>query len=191
MRKRIIWAMMFAIALGFWLSGMPSTFADTVELTETYIIPGFGFSIDLPADWTVLTDGPVLQARGVVLSDSEDGTAYLVGIAIDHRSRQWLKENRGLPLDATLEDLVEFNKRVTSLGELELFEVTEVEIFGVPALRTKSQVKDAGGPGIMYQGFKDDEAFLIAFGTGSEEEYGDFLPIWNKILESIRPVDEE
>ncbi len=79
--------------------------------------------------------------------------------------------------------------QLEQLEELQLLqpeepiEVTETVLFGEPALRAKSD--SSTGWGIAIMGFRKQEAFLLSIEAPTAEALDEFLPTWEKMLESI------
>jgi hypothetical protein len=101
----------------------------------------------------------------------------------------------GLPENATLDDLLTFNLR--QLGLEQLSHVEEVEVFGVPALSTLVSNRRTGMVAVAVQGFIDlpdsrspsERGFLITVEAPTRAEIDAFLPTWEAMLESQRPLD--
>ena len=159
------------------------------ELTETHVFSGFEFSIDYPAGWLADTNAPAsiiseLEADHQLALQEEDFDPLGYGIFFDHRDLPFMQE-LGLPDNPTLDDLLELNRRFFDWEES--IEVTELEIFGVPAYSVKTSASSRWGVNIM--GIRGDEAFLFGFGAPSEAARDDFLPTWDRILQSITPTN--
>ena len=57
------------------------------DVTETYSIPNFGYSIDYPAGWFAETREPsseIVQIEEELFSDSDEGVG--LGVSLDHRT---------------------------------------------------------------------------------------------------------
>lgn len=161
-----------------------------VELTETHVFAGFGYSIDYPAGWLAETRGAFTaiseleedHRRAFIENAPVEG--YQVGL--DHQRMTFMR-GLGLPNDPSLQDLLALNTEFFELQEP--MEVSETVIFGVPALSVKAHSESVGwGFGIM--GFVNDEAFLLSLSAPSEEALDEFRPTWNRMLESIEPVEK-
>jgi hypothetical protein len=163
------------------------------DVTETYSIPGFGYSIDYPAGWFAETRGSVttiaqteeeLEAR---FSDSNPPPEAL-GVGLDHRTVAFL-QGIGLTSDnPTAEDLVEFN--TNNFGWTNVHDLAEVEIFGATAIRVRVTIPE-GGESIQYQGVRPDngEVFLFGIGAATDESLDAFLPAWDAMFESITATE--
>jgi len=159
--------------------------SDQFELTETHEFSGFEFSVDYPAGWLADTNAPSSTIselevdHELALQDEEfDPQGY--GISFDHRDMPFMQE-LGLPENPTLDDLLELNRGFFEWEEP--IEVTELEIFGVPAYSVKTG--DGSRWGVTIMGIRGDEAFLLAFGAPSEAAREAFFPTWDRMLESI------
>ena len=167
----------------------PST--TSAGLTETYTIPGFGFSIDYPAGWFAETREPV-----TVIAQTEEQLEALfsdpnaprpgLGVNLDHRTVAFLQDI-GLTTDnPTAEDLLEFN--ISNFDWTDVRDLEEVEVFGATALVVRVTHPN-GEFSVVYQGVHPDtgEAFLLSFTapTGGEGVEALLLPIWEVMFESI------
>ena len=172
------------------------------DVTETYTIPGFGYSIDYPADWFVTTDDsftliaqteeefaarlPVKRTTYSVVDPIPPAVA--LRISLDHRTVLFL-QSIGLPSDdPTAQDLLEFNIR--NFDWTVLRDLGEVEIFGTTAAVVRFTGPD-GNFGIQYQGVLQDsgEVFIFGFAGPTEESVDAFLPAWETIIESITATE--
>ncbi len=163
--------------------------SDQFELTETHVFSGFEFSVDYPAGWLADTNAPAsiiseLEEDHELALQEEDFDAQGYGISFDHRDMPFMQE-LGLPDNPTLDDLLELNQGVFDWDDSN--EVTELEIFGVPAYSVERD--DGSTWGISLIGFRGDEAFLFGFGAPSEAARDAFLPTWDRMLQSITPTD--
>ena len=159
------------------------------DVTETYTIPGFGFSIDYPAGWLVETREPVTvitqteEQLEAVFSDPRPPRIGL-DVTIDHRTVAFLQDI-GLTTDnPTAEDLLEFN--TSEFDWADVRNLGEVEVFGATALVVR--VTDSEGDfSVVYQGVRPDtgEVFLMGVGAPTEESLDAFLPVWEAMFESI------
>ena len=165
-----------------------STTATTLELTETHVFPDFGYSIDYPAGWvtgtknnlTIITQLEEDQQR--IFSDDSSPKGYYV--TLDHLDIARLYD-LGLSQNPTLRDLLRFN--VLFLGMPQPRETRQISLFGVPTLRVKAAEEDQWG--VAYFGVKDERFFLFVLTAVSEEALDEFMPTWNQMVESIKPVD--
>lgn len=167
----------------------PAAETDEYELGESYEFAGFGFSIAIPAGWHADTRGTVTMINEL---ESDHATAFrdepppLEGyqIGLDHRNAAFMA-GIGLGEDPTLQDLFELNKEFFEWQEP--VEVSESEVFGVPALAAKAF--DGEDWGYTLMGFVNDEAFLLGYGAPSEEALDGFLPTWEQMVASIVPTE--
>jgi hypothetical protein len=155
------------------------------ELTETYVVSDFDFSVDYPSGWLADTLAPVtiiseLEEDHELALQEADFDAKGYQVTLDHRDMPFML-SLGLPENPTLDDLLELNRGFFDWEES--IEVTELEIFGVRAY----SVEGNDGPtwGISLMGIRGDEAFLFGFGAPSEEARGAFMPTWDRMLQSI------
>ncbi len=163
------------------------------DITETYTIPGFGFSIDYPAGWLVETQEPVTvitQTEEQLEAAFSDTRTPRIGpdVRIDHRTVAFLQDI-GLTTDnPTAEDLLEFN--TSNFTWTDVRDLGEVEVFGTTALVVRVANPD-GDFSINYQGVRPDtgEAFLFGFGAPTEESLDAFLPPWEAMFESITATE--
>ena len=109
---------------------------DEIPLPETYIFPGFGFSINHPAGWsaetrdtfTVITE---LESDLSTAFQDNGPPAEGAGISLDQRTLAYMR-GIGLAEEATLENLFVLNKKFFEWQES--IEPEETEAFGAPAL---------------------------------------------------------
>jgi len=158
---------------------------DQFELTETHVFSGFDFSVDYPAGWLTDTNAPAsiiseLEADHELSIQEADFDLQGYQVSFDHRDMPFMQE-LGLPENPTLDDLLELNRGFFEWDES--IEVTEVEVFGVPAYRVETD--DGSDWGVSLMGIRGDEAFLLAFGAPSEAAREAFFPTWDRMLESI------
>ncbi len=158
---------------------------DQFELTETHVFSGFDFSVDYPAGWLTDTNAPAsiiseLEADHELSIQEADFNLQGYQVSFDHRDMPFMQE-LGLPENPTLDDLLELNRGFFEWDES--IEVTEVEIFGVPAYRVETD--DGSDWGVSLMGIRVEEAFLFGFGAPSEAAREAFLPTWDRMLESI------
>ncbi len=159
------------------------------DVTETYAIPGFGFSIDYPAGWFVETREPVTvitQTEEQLEAAFSDSSAPRMGLGVDldHRTVAFLQDI-GLTTDnPTAEDLLEFN--TSNFTWTDVRDLGEVEVFGTTAVVVRVTDQD-GEFFVVYQGVRPDtgEIFLIGVGAPTEESLDAFLPVWEAMIESI------
>jgi uncharacterized protein YjbI with pentapeptide repeats len=133
-----------------------------VELAETHVITDFGFSIDYPAGWLAKTQG----TETAISELEEDHQRFFQG-AFPVKGYQISLDHRGME---------------------EPIDVSEITIFGVPALKAKAH-NDEGWE-VAYQGFIDEEVFLFGIKAPTEEALDQFAPTWTAMVESIKPVAE-
>jgi len=159
------------------------------DVTETYTIPGFGFSIDYPAGWLVETREPVTvitqteEQLEAAFSDTRTPRMGL-GVNLDHRTVAFLQDI-GLTIDnPTAEDVLEFN--TSNFDWTDVRDLGEVEVFGATAVVVRV-TNPEGDFSVVYQGVRPDtgEVFLLAFGAPTEESLDAFLPAWEAMFESI------
>jgi len=159
------------------------------DVTETYTIPGFGFSIDYPTGWLVETREPVTvitQTEEQLEAGFSDTSAPDIGLVVnlDHRTVAFLQDI-GLTTDnPTAEDMLEFN--TSNFDWTDVRDLGEVEVFGATAEAVRV-ANPEGDFSVVYQGVHPDtgEAFLLAFGAPTEESLDAFLPVWEAMFESI------
>ena len=164
-----------------------SVAGDAYELDETYVFPGFGFSMAIPAGWHADAEGPATRINEL---EADHATAFRDNpppregyeILHDHRS-MLIMRSMGLGVDPTLQDLFEFNKGI--LEWQEPVEVSESEVFGVPALAARACDTESCEYALM--GFVNDEAFYLRSKAGTEEALDAFLPTFEQMVASIAP----
>jgi hypothetical protein len=157
------------------------------DVTETYSIPDFGYSIDYPSGWFAETRESateIVQIREELFSDSNEG----LGVGLDHRTVAFLQGIGLASDDPTAQDLVEFN--TTEFDWTDVRDRAEVEVFGGPAIRVRVTAPD-GGERVQYQGIRSDtgEVFLLSFGAPTGEILDEFLPTWDAMFESITATE--
>ncbi len=132
--RRAIWVAICAVlvAVGLLASGCAED-AVQVELTETYVFPGFGFSIDHRAGWRAETRGTITHITEL-LEDQGDAPVSGYMVSLQHQSTGPMFQ--GFSGEPTLEDLLKLNIRFFQWEES--LEASEAELFGVPALRVKT-----------------------------------------------------
>ncbi len=159
------------------------------DVTETYTIPGFGFSIDYPAGWFAETREPVTfitqteEQLEAFFSDTSTPSTGL-GVNLEHRTVAFLQDI-GLTTDnPTAEDLLEFN--TSNFDWTDVRDLEEVEVFGATALVVRVTQRN-GEFSVVYQGVRPDtgEAFFLIYGAPTEESLDAFLPVWEAMFESI------
>ena len=180
---------MLSVFVFYGCTTVPRQPTTDIKLNETHILTGFGFSFDYPAGWIVKTLGPAT----IISELRKDQRPVLTGrvplngyqIVMDHRGLPFMQRRSfGLPEDPSLDDLPEINIRFFGWEELE---VSETVAFGMPTFRVKTRDRrDNWVNAIM--GFREDEAFILWIAAPSEEQLGNIMPIWNKILESSKPA---
>lgn len=161
------------------------TSSDQFELTETHVVSDFEFSINYPSGWLADTRVPV-----TIISELEedheqalrqaDFTVQGYQVTLDHRGIPFM-QSIGLPESPTLDDLLELNRGFFDWQDS--IEVTELEIFGVPAYSVETSDDSIWGVALM--GIRGDEAFLFGFGAPSEAAKEAFMPTWDLMLQSI------
>ena len=178
----------------------PSTTSDVLievplptDVTETYSIPGFGYTIDYPAGWFAETRGSVTH---IAQTEEELQAAFsdlnpppqALGVGLDHRTVTFLQDIGLTPDDPTAEDLVEFN--TNNFDWTDVRDLREVEVFGTTAIRVRVTLPE-GGDSIEYQGVRPDngEIFLFGFGAATDESLDAFLPAWDAMFESITATE--
>jgi len=159
------------------------------ELTETHVFSGFEFSVDYPTGWLTDTNAPAsiiseLEADHELAIEEADFNLEGYQISFDHRDMPFMQD-LGLSDNPTLDDLLDLNRGFFEWPDS--IEVTELEIFGVPAYRVETD--DGSDWGVSLMGIRGDEAFLFGFGAPSEEAREAFLPTWELMLQSITPTE--
>ena len=159
------------------------------ELTDTHVFSGFEFSVDYPAGWLADTRAPAsiiseLEADHELALQEADFDAQGYGISFDHRDMPFM-QGLGLPENPTLDDLLELNRGFFEWQDS--IEVTELEIFGVPAYSVETD--DGSSWGVNLMGIRGNEAFLFGFGAPSEAAREAFMPTWDLMLQSITPTE--
>lgn len=167
-----------------------SSAADDIVLSETHVIPGFGFSIAYPSGWSAETRNTV-----TVISELETdlGSAFQedppppegFGLSLDQRPLAYMS-GIGLAATATLEDLFDLNKSFFEWPES--IETEEAEAFNAPALAVKTSNSDQWSYTLM--GYTGDRAFLLEFSAPSEQAQADQMPTLEQMLASIQAVEE-
>ncbi len=105
-------------------------------------------------------------------------------VSFDHRDMPFM-QGLGLPDNPTLDDLLELNRGFFDWPDS--IEVTELEIFGVPAYGVETY--DGSTWGVNLMGIRGDEAFLFGFSAPSEEARAAFMATWDRMLQSISPAE--
>jgi hypothetical protein len=163
------------------------------DVTETYTIPGFGYSIDYPGGWLVETRGsvtiiaPTEEQLQAGFSDA-DVAPVAVSVSLDHRTVAFL---RGIGLtsdDPTAQDLLEFN--TSNFGWTDIRDLGDEEVFGTIAAVARV-TNPEGGFSISYQGVRPDTGEIILLGlvAPTEESLDAFLPTWEAMFESIATTE--
>ena len=159
------------------------------QLTETYALTEFGFTIDYPAGWHTRRDGPT-----TIICESEEDVrrlqidnAAVSGYCIlhEHRGMSFM-HSIGLPVDATIEDLFQFNLDFFGYQDPQ---VTKTTLFGAPAIQVITV--DDTGPTLEVTGFLAEEAFLLSLQAPTTDALDTFLPTWAAIVASIAPIATE
>ena len=161
-------------------------------VTETYSIPGFGYSTDYPSGWFVETRQSATmftQVEEELFSESIAVSNEGLNVVVEH---QTVADLQGFGLasdDPTAEDLVEFN--TTFLGPTDARDHEEAEVFGSRAVRVRVTEAD-GGESVLYVGIRSDvgDAFFLSFTAASSEILEEFGPTWDVMFDSIKAVDE-
>lgn len=196
-----------SVVIGLALSGCgqtgfvdPSTVSDgvysTAILTETSELIGLGHEIDHPAGWEFTQIGePPGFVKGVIAEKAEDlpvpddgdeSVVWPTGVVI--RFDQ-------LPGS----DLAEFGYDATT--GLNGFYEFNAGLIGLPEPRDREQIDVGTGMAIsaVYEnpgehdrafvmGQIDDRFFLIGLDVPLDSEIDDFLPVWEAMISSIRPL---
>lgn len=161
-----------------------------LELSETYTFPGFGFTIDYPAGWSVETQGNVTiisELEADLKNAFQEDPPPIEGfnLTLDQRSLSFMR-GLGLPEEATLEDLLDLNQGFFDWQEP--LDIVETEAFGAPALSIMTSDDEVSHNTLM--GYAGDRAFLLQFATPEEKALDSLSPIWSQMMASIRPVTE-
>lgn len=172
------------------LAACSSRSKDGIDLSETHTVRDLGFSIDYPTGWHAGTRETVTNISELEVDHKQNFGGHVPPqgpvIIIDHRDLQFMEEELGLPSDASIQDLLEFNIAYFGMPEPE---VSETEIFGNRALCASSEkalewVMKCGG-------FISDEVFLVSVKAPTEQEFTQLLAIWEQMRMGIRPVPAE
>ena len=171
-------------------SDTDSAASSEVSLSETYVFPGFGYSIDYPTGWTAETRDTFTviseletDLRNAFQDDSPPAEG--LGVSLEQRTMDFM-HGIGLAEDASLEDLFEFNKDFFEWQEP--IELIEAEVFDTAALGARTSGEDDWS--YILMGFTDDRAFLLQFTAPSEEALDDMMPTWEEMLASTQPAEE-
>jgi hypothetical protein len=161
-----------------------------LELSESYPFPGFGFSIDYPAGWSVETQDTVTiisELESDLQNAFQEDPPPIEGFnfTLDQRTLSFMR-GLGLPEEATLEDLLDLNRGFFDWEEP--LDIVETELFGAAALSIMTSDGEVSRNTLM--GFAGDRAFLLQFATPEEKALDSVSPIWSQMLASIRPVTE-
>ena len=152
------------------------------ELTETYVFPGFNFSIDHRAGWRTETRGTTTHITELEADQGEGPvTGYMVHLMHQPAGPMF----QGVEEAPTLEDLLEANIRFFQWEEP--LEALDTEVFGVPALR--STTEEQYGWADIVVGFAGGRAFLLALLAPSSDALSEFLPVWDQMLASTSQAD--
>ncbi|NIW43204.1 MAG: hypothetical protein GWN14_00025 [candidate division Zixibacteria bacterium] len=183
------WQFLMVLAGMFLLAGCSGK---KVPPSEVYIIPNFGFSIDIPEGWYTRPHDNgqgfrtfELEADYREIQDKEKMEGIV--ISLEHRSLDWLNRELGLPEDPTLNDLFQMN--IDNVTYMVNPTIEEITLFGVDAIKAEAYGA-ADIWGIMHMGIIEDEAFLLLVLAPSEEALEEFKPTWEAMVESIKPVEE-
>lgn len=159
------------------------------QLTETYSLTDFGFTIDYPVGWYTGRDGPTTiiceLAEDVRRLQIDNATVAGYCILHEHRDMGFMR-SIGLPADATVEDLFQFNLAFFGYQEPK---VTKTTLFGAPAIQVIAV--DDTGPTLEVTGFLGDEAFLLSLQAPTTSALNTFLPTWETIVAGIAPIATE
>ena len=163
------------------------------DVTETYAIPDFGYSIDYPAGWFVRTTGPFTTITRIEQQgefDFDSSPLLDLSVSLDHRTILFLMDIGLTEEDPTTQDLLEFN--IFSFDWTDVRDMGEVEIFGTTAAVVRVRTR-GGDAAIMYQGVNPGSVFgeFFVFGVGAptEEQLDAFLPAWETMIESITATE--
>ena len=167
-----------------------SAAAEEILLSETYVFPGFGFSIDYPAGWSAETRDSFTviselesDLQDAFQEDSPPPEGF--GLSFEQRPLSFM-QGIGLAVGASLEDLFDFNKGFFEWQEP--IELIETEAFNAPAL---SVIATTGDDWIYtFMGYTDDRAYILTFSAPSEQALDDMMPTWEAILASIQFMEE-
>ncbi len=161
---------------------------NSLELTQTHVFSDFGFSIDYPEDWFAETRDTVttISEKEKDQTSNFGGDREVIGyqIVLDHVDINFLSRF-GLPSNPSLDDLLQFNTQEFKWQDTQ---VTQSEVFGVPAIRSRHHVNTKYS--YEYMGFLNGEVFLFGLAAPSEQLLDEISPTWEKMVESIEPVDE-
>lgn len=166
-------------------------------LTQTLELPDFGFSLDYPGSWSTI--GSTLAETETDARSADRSRFFspkqVIVIGMDDQPLSFF-HNRGLPEEATLDDLLQFNLKEFAL-EL-LAPIEEIEIFGVPALSVWVRSTETGRVGVAVQGFIElpsrtpsERGFLVTVEAPSQEILNGFVPTWQGMLASLRPIERQ
>jgi hypothetical protein len=161
-----------------------------LELSETYTFPGFGFTIDYPAGWSVETQGTVTiisELESDLKKAFQEDAPPIEGfsLSLDQRTLSFMR-GLGLPEEPTLEDLLDLNQGFFEWQEP--LDVVETEAFGAPALSIMTSDGEVSRNTLM--GYAGDRAFLLQFSVPSDQALTDVASHWNQMLASIQPAEE-
>ncbi len=165
---------------------------EPLALTETHEFAGLGFTIDYPAGWFAASDDSVTNISQLEvdhLRAFSGGTFPTtgIGVSLDHRDITFMR-GIGLPADATTADLVQIFAAFFEWQEP--FEAVEIEVFGVLAASVRA-IDGSGNTALTLQGFIADEVFVLFIFSPSDEVLDAFLPTWEAMLASIKPLPGE
>ena len=106
-------------------------------------------------------------------------------LELEHRDFSFMLDI-GLGQNPSLQDLLRLNYQAFGWRESE---ASEIIVFGVPALSMETIVEDTRWA-YTVMGFLNEEVFRMAMSAPSEEALEVILPVWNRMLESIKPLAE-
>lgn len=185
----IITLFAFAPPVRAWLgeltvlvSCIRTTDANPFVLAETLDIPAFGISIDYPSGWEVEAgyfSASIIQNGGPF--HHECYQVFLEFVPLEFYTQPFFQ-----PEDLTLSDLYDNNRRDRGWWLNDPIEVTDVELFGVPAKRVRAEGRRWWE--VNFSGVRNDEVFHLSFSAPSEEVLDSFMPTVERILESIRQI---
>ncbi len=168
----------------------PTPAADEILLSETYVFPEFGFSIDYPAGWSAETRDAftvISELESDLQNAFQEGSTPSegFGLSLEQRPLSFM-QGIGLAVGASLEDLFDFNKGFFEWQEP--IELIETEAFNAPALSVIATTGDDWSYTLM--GYADDRAFLLQFSVPDEQSLNNMMPTWEAMLASIHAVEE-
>jgi hypothetical protein len=148
-------------------------------LDATLNIPAFGISLDYPSGWEAGADD---SNASIIQNDGPDHhLGYQVLLEFTPLESYVLMFD--LPEDLTVSDLYGNNWRDRGWWFRGAKEVTDVELFDVPAIRVRA--KSNYWWEVRFSGVRNDEVFRLSFTAPSEEALDAFMPTVEQILDSI------